>query len=146
MASPSTHNILSPLLMGALARAVDRLSCLSDDEVGVNFPSDAVTTCESFLDPVFSSNAIACSYTYFLHRRCSSNARHFITSLSALWTFKCKVSLSCFLPYFSFSSTPMEPCFPGGKVSRRPSASRITDCRVTGLQFRCSYDELEEYH
>lgn len=44
MASPSTHNILSPLLMGALARAVDRLSFLSDDEVGVNFPSDAVTT------------------------------------------------------------------------------------------------------
>ena len=42
MASPSTHNILSPLLMGALARAVDRLSSLSDQKVSVDFLSDIV--------------------------------------------------------------------------------------------------------
>jgi enoyl-CoA hydratase/carnithine racemase len=35
MASPSTHNILSPLIMGALARAVDRLSSLDDQKVRV---------------------------------------------------------------------------------------------------------------
>ncbi|KAJ5598727.1 hypothetical protein N7537_008811 [Penicillium hordei] len=35
MASPSTHNILSPLMMGALARAVDHLSSLGDQQVRV---------------------------------------------------------------------------------------------------------------
>ncbi|KAL3469810.1 ClpP/crotonase-like domain-containing protein [Aspergillus californicus] len=35
MASPATHNTLSPLLMGALARAVDRLSSLDVQKVRV---------------------------------------------------------------------------------------------------------------
>jgi len=42
MASPSTHNILSPLIMGTLARAVDRLSSLDDQKVYFNFPPDQV--------------------------------------------------------------------------------------------------------
>jgi enoyl-CoA hydratase/carnithine racemase len=33
MNSPDTHNMLTPLMMGALAREIDRLSAIADENV-----------------------------------------------------------------------------------------------------------------
>jgi enoyl-CoA hydratase/carnithine racemase len=37
--SPDTHNMLNPLLMGALARAVDRLSAMEPENVLLHPPT-----------------------------------------------------------------------------------------------------------